>query len=171
MRKIDDDIIIYTTKRPFWHYLIAIPLYVLIVPLLYKMVELFYDRKGLNGLQFIVTMFFVLVCAAGLTFTKRIYTNSKFKDIRFNFKLFGFRLMKDVVFENIRYISVHRNNRDRDFEIKIWLTETKKETISIFFDLESAFKFATNIAVGLDINLLDATEKGNFKWIEKENLK
>lgn len=45
----------------------------------------------------------------------------------------------------------------------------QKKSISVHLDLESAFELANKIANGLEVNLLDATEKGNFKWIEKEN--
>lgn len=40
-----------------------------------------------------------------------------------------------------------------------------------FDNKEAAYQFALDISNKLNIDLLDATEKGNFVWIEKENLK
>jgi hypothetical protein len=67
-------------------------------------------------------------------------------------------------------VSLYRNYSDRDFEIKIWLSETEKKAISMHFNFETALSYALKIANGLDVNLLDATKKGDFKWIEKQNL-
>ena len=114
---------------------------------------------------------FLYFCAAGLTFTKKVYVDSKNKNARFNFTLFGILLCKDIVFKNVKYVSVYKNHSDRDFEVNIYLTETKKKSISVYLDARPAFKLAKSIAFGLEVDLLDATEKGNFIWIEKETLK
>ncbi|MNU11115.1 hypothetical protein D3C72_2587170 [compost metagenome] len=55
--------------------------------------------------------------------------------------------------------------------MQIWLSETKKNSVSIHLNSQAAFKLGTEIANGLQVDLLDATEKGNFKWIENENQK
>ncbi|MBF4506111.1 hypothetical protein IRZ83_05470 [Flavobacterium sp. JLP] len=135
------------------------------------MVDLFYLGKVLYGLRFTLAVLVIFICAAGLTFTKKVYTNTDLKTVRFNFTLFKIQLGKDIIFKDVKYVSVYKNYSDRDFEIKIWLSDTKKKTVSVYLNSEAAFTLAYCIAVGLDVNLLDATEKGNFKWIEKENLK
>lgn len=70
----------------------------------------------------------------------------------------------------MQYVSVYKNYSDRDFEVQIWLSDTKKKSVSIHFNVQSAYSLASKIANGLQVDLLDATERGNFKWIEKENL-
>lgn len=92
------------------------------------------------------------------------------KTIRFSFTLFKIPLCKDSIFRDIQYVSVHKNHSDRDFEVKLWLTEIEKKSISIHFSYQSALSLASKIAHGLQIDLLDATEKGNFKWLKKEDL-
>lgn len=120
------DQLIYISKRPLWHYLIALPLYCLVIPMFFKMFDLLSLGQILNGLKFLLAIMFVFFCAAGLTFKKRVFTNSKLKDVRFNFTLFNIPLCKDIIFNDIKYISVYKNHSDRDFEVKLWLTETKK---------------------------------------------
>ncbi|RED24752.1 hypothetical protein BD847_1487 [Flavobacterium cutihirudinis] len=163
------DKLIYRSERPFWHFLLAAPLYFFTISMSLKMFDLFYTGRIINGLKFTLAVLFMFVCAAALTFTKRVYTNSFTKEVRFNFILFNIPLCKDTVFKNVEYVSVYKNHSDRDFEVQIWLSETKKKSVSIHLNSQSAFNLAIKIANGLQVNLLDATEKGNFKWVEKES--
>lgn len=168
MKEQEFNQLVYVSKRPFWHFLIALPLYYFVISMVIKTIELFSIGKVIEALKFVLATFFMFVCAAGLTFTKRVYANAKLKAVRFNFTLFKIPLCKDFVFGNVQYVSVYKNYSDRDFEIYVWLSETNKKSISVHLDLESAFSYALKIANGLDVDLLDATEKGNFKWVEKE---
>ena len=170
MKNDQEDELVYISKRPFWHFLIALVFYFIIFLMVLKMFELLYSGKVLYGLRFVLAILVLFVCAAGLTFVKRVYTNSGLKSIRFNFTLFRIPLGKDNVFRDVKYISVYKNYSDRDYEIKIWLSDTKKITVSVHLDAKSAFQLASSIANGLEIDILDATEKGNFKWIEKDNV-
>lgn len=133
-----------------------------------KTIDLFYLGKVIEALKFILAVFFMFVCAAGLTFTKEVYTNMDLKTVRFRFTLFKVPLCKDSIFKNVQYVSVYRNHSDRDFEVKIWLSETEKKSISVHFNFETALNYALKIANGLDVDLLDATEKGNFRWIKNK---
>jgi hypothetical protein len=171
MIDLPQDKLVYSSNRPFWHFLIATPLYIFMFHTIYKTAELFYDGRIWYAIQFLTAVFFLFVCAAGLTFTKKVYTNSQEKKVRFNFTLFEIPLCKDTVFKNIQYVSVYKNHTDRDFEVNIYLTETKKKSISVYLDSKQAFKLATSIANGLEVSLLDATEKENFVWIENKKLK
>lgn len=162
--------LIYVSERPFWHFLIALPLYYFAISMTFKTIELFTFGKVIEGLKFVLATFFMFVCAAGLTFLKRVYANARLKTVRFNFTLFKIPLCKDFVFENVQYVSVYKNYSDRDFEIYVWLSGTNKKSISVHLDLESAFSYALKIANGLEVDLLDATEKGNFKWVEKDKV-
>lgn len=169
MKDQQSDVLVYTTKRPFWHFLLALPLYFFTISMSLKMFNLFCENKLMSGLKFTTAVFFMFVCAAGLTFTKRVYTNANAKTVSFAFTLFQIPLCKKIVFKNVQYISVYKNYADRDFEIQIWISETKKESVSVHLNSKPAFYLASKIAEGLEVDLLDATEKGNFKWVEKEN--
>ncbi|SHL30136.1 hypothetical protein SAMN05444366_0279 [Flavobacterium saccharophilum] len=171
MENNQKDKLVYISKRPFWHYLIATVFYFVIVLMVLKMYELFYLGDVLNGLKFGLAILVMFVCAAGLTFVKKVYTNSDLKIVKFNFTLFRIQLGKDDVFNDVKYISVYKNYSDRDYEIKIWLSDTKNKKVSVHLDVASAFNLANSIADGLEVDLLDATEKGNFKWVDKDNLK
>lgn len=170
MKSLQSEQLIYISKRPFWHFLLAAPLYFFTIAIALKMIKLFYSGEIMNALKFSTAVLFMFICAAGLTFTKKLYSNSTTKSIRFNFTLFYIQLCRDIIFKDILYISIYKNHSDRDFEVQLWLTETKKKSISVHFNYQSAFSLASQISNGLQIDLLDATEKGNFKWIKKEGL-
>lgn len=170
MKNPGSDQLTYITKRPFWNFILALPLYFFTISMIFKAVDLFYLGKIMDALKFVGAVFFMFVCAAGLTFTKEVYTNMNLKTLRFRFTLFKVPLCKDSIFKNVQYVSLYRNHSDRDFEVKIWLYETKKKSISVHFNFETALDYALRIANALDVNLLDATEKGNFRWVEKQKL-
>lgn len=94
MKKQEFNQLVYISKRPFWHFLIALPLYCFAVSMLLKTIDLFYLGKVIDALKFVLATFFLLVCAGGLTFTKRVYTNSDLKRVTFNFTLFKIPLSK-----------------------------------------------------------------------------
>ncbi|ABQ03850.1 hypothetical protein [Flavobacterium johnsoniae] len=161
------DELIYTSRRPLWHFLLALPLYIFTVLMSFKMFALFYSKDIMNGLKFTTAVFLMFVCAAGLTFTKRVYTNSVTKTVRFTFTLFRIPLCKDTIFKDVLYVSIYKNYTDRDYEVQIWFSEIEKKSVSVHLNIQTAFNLASKIANGLLVDLLDATEKGNFKWIEK----
>ncbi|WP_262902734.1 hypothetical protein [Flavobacterium hibisci] len=43
------------------------------------MIKLFYSGEIMNALEFSTAVLFMLISAAGLTFTKKVYTNSTTK--------------------------------------------------------------------------------------------
>lgn len=126
MEEDQKETLVYVTKRPEWHYILALPFYLSIIPLAKKIVELVHAQHSVYALRFLVVIFLVFICAAGLTFTKKVYTHSAVKSVRFSFTLFGIPLTKDIVFKNVKHISVYKNHSDRDYEVLIWLSETKK---------------------------------------------
>jgi hypothetical protein len=89
--------LIYISTRPFWHFLFALPLYFFTVSMLFKAINLFYLAKAIEALKFILAVFFMFVCAAGLTFTKQVYTNRDLKNVRFRFTIFKIPLCPGTI--------------------------------------------------------------------------
>ena len=63
------------------------------------------------------------------------------------------------------YVSVFKNTKDQ-FETNLWYARNKHYKMFFFSEKASALAFATMVAKKLNLELLDATEKGNKKWIE-----
>lgn len=68
------------------------------------------------------------------------------------------------------YVSFYED-RYGYFGINLWYIKNKHYKMYSFENKEAAYQFALNISNKLNIDLLDATQKGNFQWIERQNLK
>lgn len=87
----------------------------------------------------------------------------------YNLGICRFKLLFLKDFSNIDYISIFLPN-DNKFYIMVWLKDKNKLSLCSFNDFEPALNFGKLISSKLNIDLLDATEKGNFKWIDKTEL-
>ena len=67
------------------------------------------------------------------------------------------------------YVSFYED-RYGCFGTNLWYVKNKHYKMYSFENKEAAYQFALEISNKLNIDLLDATEKGNFQWIEKQNL-
>ncbi|AXT18777.1 hypothetical protein D7030_05920 [Flavobacteriaceae bacterium AU392] len=68
-----------------------------------------------------------------------------------------------------QYISVFKTN-DK-YELNLWNENNDKLNVITLSDYQNAFKKAFFIAEKLNIDVLDATDKGNFKLIHKDSFK
>lgn len=68
-------------------------------------------------------------------------------------------------FERLEYISVFKNNSRDIFEVNLWYNKNKHFNISIYSEEESALFIGKQLAKKLNIDLLDATNPHNSKWI------
>ncbi|PWA05218.1 hypothetical protein [Flavobacterium psychrotolerans] len=68
----------------------------------------------------------------------------------------------------LKYVSISKNE-DEIYLIDLWYRANKYYNMCYSEEKDLAFKFAEMVAEKLHINFLDATEKGNSKWIEKPN--
>ena len=75
---------------------------------------------------------------------------------------------KDVlsVIPELEYVSVFRDSRG-NYEVNLWYVGNKHYNMYCFDEKNPAMKFAQMVSEKLNIDFLDATEKGNSKWIEK----
>lgn len=68
------------------------------------------------------------------------------------------------------YVSFFKNKYG-SYGTNLWYVKNRHYKMYDFEDKEAAYQFALDISNKLNIDLLDATEKGNFIWIEKERMK
>lgn len=66
------------------------------------------------------------------------------------------------------YVSFFKVN-NTCFGTNLWYVKNRHFEMYEFETKERAYQFSLDLSTKLKIDLLDATEKGNFKWIEKEN--
>ena len=71
----------------------------------------------------------------------------------------------------LNYISIFGVYSKNYFEINLWYDKNKYLNIYTVNDKENAFELGFKIANRLNVRLLDATEKGNFKYLDMVKLK
>ena len=67
----------------------------------------------------------------------------------------------------LEYVSVFRNFKSEIYEVNVWYKTTKRFNIGCFEVFKDALNYGRTISDKLNLDLLDATEKGDFKWVEK----
>ena len=70
-----------------------------------------------------------------------------------------------------RYITAETTNAFPIIDLNIFFENNKKVTVYKTKTLKDAYDVALHIADTLDIDILDATEANNYKWVDKEILR
>lgn len=177
-----ENVIISEGERPIWQFVIAALFFTLSI----FFISYFFYRFGplifKNVFAAIVgamLYFFLAFCAIlmGMRFSAKNtmffdLENNKFKD---QYTVGPFIKGKWKLLPKLEYVSVFKNSKGF-FEINIWHRKNKKYTdkhfnIYNYHDEEEALETGYYIAKQLNIKLLDATEKGNFKYLDMVKLK
>lgn len=171
-----NEIVVSEGSRPFWQTIIAALLFTLSIGLLLYFVYLlsivdYENTKQLNGsASFLKLSVFAFVGALRFSLVKTLYINLEKEKLKTEFAV---GIFKYSYFSNIpvlEYVSVFKNPNKYEFEVNLWYKGNKHFNVSNFDEFEPAFQFGLLFSNRLNIDLLDATEKGNSKWIEKEKL-
>lgn len=172
----DNNIIISETRRPFWHLIIAALLFTIA---LFVILIFFYNFswtnkyiRGIDGLLIVV----VTLISIGLNFSsqKRIYIdiqNSRFKP---SFEIGPLKIGKWKTIKNYEYVSIFYEPTKREseqFEVNLWYDRNKHFELYSRNNFEDAMLVGYDVSEQLNIDLLDATIRGESKWIDKEELK
>jgi len=171
----DEQLIISETQRPFWQLVIAALLFTLSVFTI--LISFYYANWSFS--HFISTVHsiefaaIIMIVATGFCSQKRIYIdlkNSKFKpSLEIGFVKFG----KWKTINDYEYISVFYDPSKKEserFEVNLWYDSNKHFELYTRNNFEDAMTVGYEISEQLKIDLLDATIKGDHKWIDKEEL-
>src|SRR5690606_14653567 len=118
-------------------------------------------------LYLIVLFLIFLFTAFPLVASHSIYINFNTLKIKHEYELGIFKLReKWQDLKELEYISVYKvNNYHR---INLWYKRNQIVNLIMIEDYSDAIKKAFMISDKLKIDLLDASVKGNHKWIDKE---
>lgn len=173
----NESVIISEGERPLWQIIIAAIFFTLSVFFLSYIFK--NGIKSEVGLANSVRSIFLslITFLMGLRFSTKNtmffdLDNKRFKD---QYSVGPFKRGKWKLLPKLEYVSVFKNGREI-FEINIWHRKNKKYTnkhfnIYNYHDQEDALESGYYIANQLNIKLLDATEKGNFKYLNMTKLK
>lgn len=176
--KMDDTesgkLLISQGKRKWYEIVLGSILYSIILFFLCKMFfySILYKSFKLFTLYLIVSLKIfglVMPIALSLTVVKDILINTKTNKLVTTFSVGPFCYKYNSVIPQLDYVSVFKNGKD-EFEVNLWYAKNRHYNMFNYETFEDAMLFGKTVSNKLNIDLLDATEKGNFKWIDKLKL-
>jgi hypothetical protein len=168
------ELIVSQGKLPLWRVIVASLFFSFMIYMLYLLCLIFrkveldnVKPKGIAGIIEIVAFCF----AGGVSFsiTKNILIDLDKGKLVSVYMVGPFSRKVIKALPELDYLSVFKIDEYK-YEVNLWYLGNKHYKMYTFNEKEPAIKFGILAAIKLKINLLDATEKGNYKWIEKETI-
>ncbi len=168
------ELVVHEGRRPFLMVIIAAIFFTFAIYRLYELIP-FYQNYELNlktaGLIPIALRSSILLFASGISYscTKSVLIDTD-KDLLISRFCVG-PFSKDVKSKvpDLDYVSVFKVD-EMEYQVNLWYLQNKHYKMYKLTEEEHALKFGAMVAKKLNIDLLDATERGNNKWVEKETL-
>lgn len=165
-----NEILLSKSKRPFWHLIIAGLFYITSLGLAIYAFYLVYTypedtsiEKDLGG-NLTISLF---AFAAGLGFSvvKTRHLNIEKEKLKTEFSQGIFKFKYHSSMPKLKYVSVFNNIGAEQFEVNLWYEGNRHFNVMNFDEAQPAFNYGRLFSEQLNLKLLDATEKGNSKWI------
>ena len=113
-------------------------------------------------------LIYCLFFALDFSRKKSIIINTRSKTITSRYSVWSLNFDKRKRATDFEYVAYFEKDKNRIYGVNLWYKENRYFEIGEFDDLISAKNAAYDIARTLKIDLLDATENGNQKWIDVE---
>ena len=170
------EIIISESNRPIWQIPIAALFFslatLIILSALYK-IE-FTEKELILFLNQIKPSLFLISLGIGFTLTKSIHIDTENSKFRPTYNIGPIKFGQWQQIENYEYVSVfHQPLKGGGyiFEVNLWYNKNKHFELYEEYNYKEAFLIGYELSEQLNIDLLDATEPNNFKWVDKNDWK
>ncbi|KAF2080437.1 hypothetical protein [Flavobacterium sharifuzzamanii] len=170
--KTENEISIFAGKRAWYELLLASVffgafIYMILLFVYFAFIEVSVKIAIRAFVVFLLCGTYCLVYGFKFSATKNMLVNLKTNTIISRYIVGPFSYDVKLKATEFEYVSFFED-RYGEFGTKLWYVKNRHYEMYSFEDKESAFQFSLNLSNKLNIDLLDATEKGNFKWVEKE---
>lgn len=166
----DFELIVAQGKVPSWRLLMSVVFFSAMIWVLAQNIRMFY-YAGFNEetcTLFSKSLGSIAYCLAGgtafaISKTILIDIDTNLLISRYNVGL----ISKDVkaAVPKLEYVAVFLDQNE-EYQVNLWYIGNRHYKMYSFEEKETAFKLANHVATKLNLDLLDATERGNNKWIE-----
>lgn len=170
--KEEYELVVSSGNRSLVKTVLAAGMFTAVLYLLYEMVSLCWHTEFILANPKLPASYLQLI---GIFLSGGVYfslTKTVLIDVDQNLLISKFAIgpfTKNVTTQvpQLEYVSVFRNSKDV-YEVNLWYYRNKHYKMGVFDDKKSAFRFADMVSDKLKLDILDATESGRSKWIEKE---
>ncbi len=172
--QMDKSITYIERQKPLWLRLIASLFFtitiVLIIHFCYTM-EFSWEKKYFKGhIDYFQIIFILLFFGIYFSYTINCYFNFEKKLFKREKTIGVFKYGKWKPMPKLEYISLFAVN-ESTFEINLWYKKNRHWDLYEKYNIKDAFTIAFELSELLNIDLLDATIPGDFKWIDKKATK
>lgn len=115
-------------------------------------------------------IFFLLFFAIYFSYTINCYFDFEKKLFKREKTIGIFKYGKWKPLPELDYVSLFAVNANT-FEVNLWYKKNRHWDLYEKYNIEDAFTIAFELSEALNIDLLDATVPGDFKWIDKKTSK
>ncbi|MEO8517318.1 MAG: hypothetical protein ABI426_11255 [Flavobacterium sp.] len=164
--KTPEEIIISKNKKPFWQLVLASILYTCSIYVFYLVFHYWSIRWIAVGNRFLELGLLLILGAVIFSTIRTIILDVKSKSLKIEFSIGTLKFDAERI-TDLKYISVFRNTSSEEHEVNLWYKKNKHLGIDSFEKFEQAFECGKKFSDKLNLDLLDATVKGDSKWIEK----
>ncbi|MES2747588.1 MAG: hypothetical protein V4648_04370 [Bacteroidota bacterium] len=165
-----NEILISQYKRPAWHFILGGLFYIAAIGLtiyafyqLYTFPEDYSYEKDLGGNLTIAL--FALVAGLGSSIVRTRYLNLEKEKLQTEFRLWFLKIRIQSSMPELEYVSVFKNESTETYEVNLWYEGNHHFNVDNFDEAEPAFEYAKEFSEKLNLKVLDASVKGNSKWI------
>ena len=169
MRSFENEVLISPGERNILEVLLGSAFFAILLFLIIMMGYNYFSDydiyKALDKTIHIVSFSGFLI-TMGLRFlmVKDIIINKKDNYLISRYRVGGFKKDFKSKLPNLSYIAIFKNT-NYDFEANLWYGKNKHYKMYVFNGFGKALNFANIIANKLELDILDATVKGDFKWL------
>ena len=167
------EITISDGERPFWQTIVAAFFYTITLVLIGFFLFLIikadpFSRghsKDLTSFIYGIVFFFM----GGLNFSMvtSIFFDLEKEKMKVQYRVGPFKVNRFSEIPELKYVSVFKKE-ENSYLVNLWYKGNKHFEIVEFGEFDPALEFGKTFSDRLKLDLLDATEKGNSKWIENE---
>ena len=173
---MESTILVSEQNRPFWHLIVAALLFTISFCILFlSLYNVNWSaeeiKSAFHGLFAAIFMAFI---ATGFCTQKRVYIDIKQSRFKPSLEIGFVKIGKWKTIKNYQYVSVFYDpskNESDLFEVNLWYDQNKHFELYTRNNFEDAMLIAYDLSEELKIDLLDATIKNKYEWINKEALK
>jgi len=173
---MDSPIIISERNRPFWQIAVAALFLTATFTILCAFIlQFFIYNEIINHIaKYIYYSLYLLPFGLNFCTQKRVHIDIKNSRFRPTIEIGNFKFGKWKTIKNYEYVSVFYNpskHESEQFEVNLWYDNNKHFELYARHNFEDAMHLAYTLSEELKIDLLDATIKNKYEWIDKEALK
>ncbi|WP_299102490.1 hypothetical protein [uncultured Winogradskyella sp.] len=165
--------IISESPRPIWQIPIAALFFsIATLIILFALYNIEFNEKGfIKFIYGIEPSIYLVSIGIAFTLTKSIHIDIKNSRFRPTYNIGPIKFGSWQTIKNYQYVSVFHQptiGGDYIFEVNLWYDTNKHFELYEEHDYQEAFLIGFDLSEQLNIDLLDATEPNNFKWVDKE---